>query len=234
MATTGMFNISMYDENRKSVYEYNNTWGPNLTMSEVRQPAGVSLERTSRQNGVMNNYTFQLKSNNYIEDGDILKFSIPSPVRFTDSSECWGVSYWMSGNLTCTKSGDRQTVYVTAKAQGRRQLSVFEEANVAFADHIRKLASKKANIPAGNKIDITFTNITSPYSLRPVNGSVVYSLTTAEGYTIETYSNDLKIKNEFLGNIDVSTAGVSPDYFERNKTANYTFSFSPVNYEQNM
>lgn len=232
MATTGMFNITMYDINRKSVYEYNNTWGPNLTMSEVRQPAGVTLQRTSSQNGVMNNYTFQLKSNNYIEDGDILKFSIPSPVRFTDSSECWGVSYWMSGNLTCTKSGDRQTVYVTAKANSRRQLSLFEEANSAYTNHIRKLAVSK--IPAGNKIDITFTNITSPDSLRPVNGSVVYSLTTAEGYTIETFSDDLNIKNEFLGSIDVTTAGVSPDYFERNKTANYTFSFSPLNYEQNM
>lgn len=107
MATTGMFNISMYDKVGKMVYEYNNTYGPNLTMSDVRQPAGVTLKRTSQQNGVMNNYTFQIKSNNYIEDGDILKFSIPSPVRFTDGSECWGVSYWMSGNLTCTKSGDR-------------------------------------------------------------------------------------------------------------------------------
>ena len=107
MATTGMFNISMYDSNQKMLYEYNNTYGPNLTMSEVRNPASFSLKRTSRQNGVMNNYTFQLKSNNYIEDGDILKFSIPSPVRFTDDSECHGVSYWMSGNLTCTKSGDR-------------------------------------------------------------------------------------------------------------------------------
>lgn len=119
---------------------------------------------------------------------------------------------------------------MTAKVLSRRQLSVFEEANEPYANNLRKLASK-ANIPAGNKIDITFTNITSPYSLRPVNGSTVYSLTTTDGYTIETYENDLKIVNKFLGSIEATTAGVSPDYFERNKTANYTLSFVPINYE---
>ena len=42
------------------------------------------------------------------------------------------------------------------------------------------------------------------------------------------------IVNAEAGTIDGTSAEVVASYFEKNKTANYTFSFTPVNFERNM
>ena len=89
-------------------------------------------------------------------------------------------------------------------------------------------------IPEGSIINIVITNLTSPPSMRPVNGSIAYQVMTKDGYTIEALSQGLTIKNSNYSLLAPGSVGISPDYYEKNTSANYTVSFVPKNFERNM
>jgi hypothetical protein len=57
---------------------------------------------------------------------------------------------------------------------------------------------------------------------------------TKDGYTIEALSQGLIIKNSNYSLLDLGSVGISPDYYEKNTSANYTISFAPKNFERNM
>lgn len=78
------------------------------------------------------------------------------------------------------------------------------------------------------------TNIESLPSLRPVEGSIAFKILSKEGYIIEAIDTGMSIANLEPGQIDPAESEVSASYFEKNKTANYTFSFVPTNFERNM
>jgi len=123
---------------------------------------------------------------------------------------------------------------IAVSARGRRQLMVdkyFKRKGLNTENMRRKLA---INIPRSALININVTNITSQSSLRPAVGSVEFKVLSAEGYIIEAQTSGFIIQNKFTGLLDINTTGISPNYFEKNAPANYTVSFNPINFEQNM
>lgn len=75
------------------------------------------------------------------------------------------------------------------------------------------------------------TEVTSPKSLRPVEGAISYSIRNSDDYMIESISEGAKVGNNETGIIDPASAGVTPDYWENNVLANYTLAFTPNNFE---
>ena len=81
---------------------------------------------------------------------------------------------------------------------------------------------------------ITLTDISSPITMRPTTGTVVYSVVTADGNAVESMTTDLTFQNTEWGTLDRSLIEISPSYWEKAKPANYSFILTPNNYEQNM
>jgi hypothetical protein len=82
-------------------------------MTKFAQPNSVKYNRSSFENGKLTDFTFQIKIKNYLESGDKLIFTMPTPVRFTSSSRCYGSSYWINGPQNCSFTGDLQTAVMT-------------------------------------------------------------------------------------------------------------------------
>jgi hypothetical protein len=78
------------------------------------------------------------------------------------------------------------------------------------------------------------TEITSPDSLKPLSGEITYQITDSDGYQIESLVQGLVVQNTELGYFNETFSGITPDYWDSNVLANYTFSFQPNNFEQNM
>lgn len=78
------------------------------------------------------------------------------------------------------------------------------------------------------------TEITSPDSLKPLSGEIGYYITDSKGYMIEKLTKVITVQNTELGLFNTTFSGITPDYFDSNVKANYTFSFQPKNFEQNM
>jgi len=84
---------------------------------------------------------------------------------------------------------------------------------------------EEAGVPAGNILDIVLTNITSPPSLRPAEGSIVFQVKTTEGFMVEEQGTGLGVVNKKPSRISNTSAGISPSYFELSYFANYTIQF---------
>ena len=80
---------------------------------------------------------------------------------------------------------------------------------------------------------ITFTNVESAVSLRPTSGLLNYNLTSYLGSALERGSVNLEFQNLYPAKMNISTVGVSPNLWDKSKTANYTLVFSPVGFEVN-
>ena len=188
-----MFNVTIYDADDNGLFYFNSSEGPTIKMSGFAEPNQIEYARSSYENGVMVNYTWQIKGANYLEAGDIIKITMPSPVRFTDDTLCYGTSYWMEGPLNCTFSGDLQTVYAEVVV-GR--VIIPEETGVGRLLEANQRRQLQNNIiPANAIFNLLFTSITSPTSLRPADGSIEYEVLTADGYTIEAQSTGLDVVN---------------------------------------
>jgi hypothetical protein len=57
---------------------------------------------------------------------------------------------------------------------------------------------------------------------------------SAGGDIIEALDTGMNIFNQAPGEIPPKITEAVASYFEKNKTANYTFSFTPLNFERNM
>ena len=164
---------------------------------------------------------------------------MPNPVRFTDDTRCFGTSFWIDSELECTFSGTLDTVYATVAISenvfARRRRNLIEDLMGRSLDQTRGRELQVSQIiPVEAIINLLFTNVTSPDSLRPATGSIEYRVQTSKGYTIEAYTEDLEVVNTKAGQLLSQYAGVSPAYFEKDAITNYTVAFSPINYEQNM
>ena len=78
---------------------------------------------------------FQIKATNNLESGDIMSITLPTPIQYTLQSKCMGSSYWVSGDLACTFSDDRQTAAITLNVAGQR---ILEEEEVIEEDGFLK------------------------------------------------------------------------------------------------
>jgi hypothetical protein len=63
---------------------------------------------------------------------------------------------------------------------------------------------------------------------------MIFQSLTAENAIIEEKTQGLELVNTETGYIDPTVTEVLPSYMEKDSYANYTFSFIPKNFEQNM
>lgn len=63
---------------------------------------------------------------------------------------------------------------------------------------------------------------------------MIFQSLTEEGAIIEEKAQGLELQNTETGHIDPEITEVLPSYMEKDSYANYTFSFIPKNFEQNM
>ena len=98
-------------------------------------------------------------------------------------------------------------------------------------DEDRQLRSS-GRIETNESFTFQISRVKNPQSFKPTEQGIKYSVLTASGYMIEQSvpSDKLKIINSVQGQIDSAKASVIPDDFRMNVLANYTLSFSPVNY----
>jgi hypothetical protein len=64
----------------------------------------------------MTNYTWTIRSSNYLEDGDTMLLSLPFPIAFTKDSKCKTETYLLNNPMICTFSRDYGSVNITIKA----------------------------------------------------------------------------------------------------------------------
>lgn len=119
LVTSGFFNATIYTGAGVPLFLYTDAMGPNVTMTQLAKPALIEYVRTSEMNGQAINLTFNIKATNWLESGDILVLRLPRPVALTDSTECFGTSYWLDGPLTCNRSGDLQQADILISVTGR-------------------------------------------------------------------------------------------------------------------
>ena len=174
MAPISMFNATIYNSNMKPLFYYNNSVGPTVLMTGTKGPGSFGFERSIAVNGQNSNYTWTIKIGNYYEQGDIVNIVLPTGVRFTDFSRCFGTSFWLDGEIDCKLSQNRQEVTFAINLTGKRRLQEFIRGR-----------SLLTTIPAGSLINFMITEITSPDSLKPVTGNIKYSIEDPNGFQIE-------------------------------------------------
>jgi len=114
-----------------------------------------------------------VKATNYLESDDNIELLLPRPFGYTDATECYGTSFWLSGFLNCNKSGDLQTVIANVSVAGRyitRYNRRLEDTLDLHEPRGRELITYK--IPAGDSYSLTLTNISVPGSMRPSVGTI--------------------------------------------------------------
>jgi len=55
-------------------------------MTTTNTPISMYYERSSKQNGVTNDYTFTINPYSSVYNGDTFTFTLPNSVRFTSAS----------------------------------------------------------------------------------------------------------------------------------------------------
>jgi hypothetical protein len=107
-----------------------------------------------------------------------------------------------------------------------------EDGQLESVSRGRRLIATK--IPSNSLLLLTLTNIQTPPSRRPTAENITYTVTTKLGKPLEYYYTPLNFNNTNYGPLNVTQAGISPNWWEKNRTANYTVQFAPLNFEQNM
>ena len=91
-------------------------------MTGFAAPAGISYTRSSYINGETNDYTWSIRSSNYLEDGDSMVLSFPPPISFTGASKCVSNSFYLKTPMICKVSASLSEVNITLSVgSGRRR-----------------------------------------------------------------------------------------------------------------
>ena len=123
-----MFNITIFNDVGAALFYFEKDDGPTVQMEDAGDPENILFERTSESNGEMGNYTWMVQPTSYIEYGDELVFTMPSPIFFTPATECYA-DYWLVDKMECRVSGDLSSVTITiAEVSQRRRLASEAEA----------------------------------------------------------------------------------------------------------
>ena len=188
-----------------------------------------------------------------------VRFSDNTTCRGTGDS-----SSWLPSCDDYAVSTDRQTVEVTVAlvSLGRRRLASAQSSTTPATseqeDGLELLSEGRRDlqstwpypcsddaaadcIPAGANVQLILTDVTSAPTLRPAEGAVQYSAVTAEGDAVEAtaaypdHPVELEVVNKYPGDLAAKGgAGATPDYWEKNATANYNVAFEPLNYDPSM
>lgn len=122
MSAIGMFNVSIYNGEDELTYIYNETVGPNATITRVKAPQSVEVEREITRNGVVHNQTYYITSHSELLDGDKISIIVPVPLRFSVNSKMIGSGYWITGELETEFSFDMRNITGTVRVADRRNL----------------------------------------------------------------------------------------------------------------
>ena len=116
--------MTIFDISNVALYYFNETVGPTVTMTEVKEPEAIEYEQTSTQNGEILNITWTVTTLSYLKPGDKFAITVPSPMRYTVTSKMIGSGYWINGDLDSTISFDSRTITgtVAINTQSRRNL----------------------------------------------------------------------------------------------------------------
>lgn len=191
-------------------------------MSGAAVPHRFIYERGSTQNGAITDYTFHVTTTNYLQSEDIITIKMPVPVFASENSKCVGVSSNLEQRQPCLVSKDLSSVQITLRPDvGFRQL----------AEGSRSLQSVR-RIQSGEGFTLRITEVKNPFSEKPTDDAFVYSVLTNQ-WLIEKseFSHMLRVNNTIPGDFDRNKTSVVPNNFQLNRDANYTLTFSPVNYE---
>jgi hypothetical protein len=191
-------------------------------MLYTQGPKSVTYVRSNSTNGFMFDLQFTIRATNYILVNDILRLKLPRPLHFNDNTTCSGADgKWAAGPLKCTISADKLTVDIMMSINGRYH----DRRNLQEIDSVQQRGRRLyySQIPAEAKIIITLTNIANDISRRPTPLTFYYALMTAESSLLEVETLDLQFQNDFVTLMDPAKAGVTPNYWEKGRLANYTF-----------
>lgn len=149
----------------------------------------------------------------------------------------------MLSDLPCKVSNNLSQINLTIKLplgwQRRLSENYHEELNddddLFDLDNGRLLQSV-GTIVSGETVEFRVTSIKNPFSFMPTDDTLQYTVYTDNGFMIEhtDFSYDLKINNTVEGEFDPNKTAAMPSDFRQNVRANYTLTFSPLNYQQNM
>lgn len=213
-------------------------------MSGAATPQLFSYERVSEQNGAITEYTFHVKTTNYIIEGDSLLYTLPFPAYFSEDSKCFGVSTNLVTIQPCTISTDLATATVQIDILGQRLLWEEDDDEYDYGysyaeenpfmpnrNHERRKLQK---IDSGQTFSIKITDVTNPLSFRPTEESIEYKVIASDGFEVEFVEEGYHIVNTVPGYLDIKTNSILPTIFERGLYSNYTLYLAPTNFLQNM
>jgi len=82
-------------------------------MTTPAKPQRLFFQRGTRQNGALTNYDFNVKTTNYLKEGDKVHIEMPTPVYFSKTSTCEGVSGNLAKLLPCKVSTNLSKIELT-------------------------------------------------------------------------------------------------------------------------
>ena len=106
------WNITIYSEFNKILYQWRETNLPYVKMDTAAKPKAISFTRESEQNGAITNYEITVQTTNYLIENDQLLMKMPFPVYFSEDTECIGRSVNLRNVLPCEVSIDLTRVEV--------------------------------------------------------------------------------------------------------------------------
>lgn len=99
---TDAFNATIVDKSGNTIYYWDSTTAPVLSLAKGATPLAISYTRDSTVNGAYTKYTFTIKNNMVYEEGNYVKITVPSQMTLSADSECAG--FFGFATATCTVS----------------------------------------------------------------------------------------------------------------------------------
>lgn len=188
------WSVSIQDQSSRDYYSWQVTTRPTVAMSGTATARSFEYKRDSPINGALTNYNFTVVTMNYLEDGDTLTIDFPAPVYASVNSNCTGFSKKIQPNLPCKIAQNLSQVVITLRLPLRRVL----EAEELFDEHEdeRKLMAIN-RIESNESFTFQISGVKNPPSFKPTTDGFKYSVSTQNGFLIETsaFVEKLRVTN---------------------------------------
>lgn len=106
MGVSGAFGLSVFSELNDETYTWDPEYyvtvngafdddvsqGPAVQMKTPARPQSIVIDRNSKQNGAVTDYNFTITTTNYLVEGDQIILELPTPISFSEDSQCLGVT----------------------------------------------------------------------------------------------------------------------------------------------
>eukprot|EP00347_Sterkiella_histriomuscorum_P015240 403357777 len=212
LAATSGFNISIVDASQYyPVYiSYNS---PTISMTSVSKMKSVVLVRSSKVNGDSANYTFTVNVANNIASIDYFIVTLPDDgPLFNSKSKCIGQgSYFNTRTMTYTY----QSPY-----------------SIKFTI-VNKSLLRNLQTSISSSFSVLVTDVKNPTSTKP-SSSLTISQYTSTGSQVESVNTGVLVVNDSPAQFNTTQFSVTLANYQVSASTSYTFTFNPVNYQQDM